>query len=281
MKKIIFLIILSFVSVFSHGQDLIKLDTKKVTLIVFDSKIKNIKGGFDPNYFAISTFDKILYIQPLTDNSFIKNNLSVVTEDDLIYLFNTSVEPTSINSYLIASTSAINYKKDNVPTSTNTKKIEEEQSGEKSSNTVNVITDSIVNDVFKSSNIFESNNGIVKDKMFLYVDGIYTTNKRIYFKVNIFNNSGITYNISGSHLSSKTRKRGKRSTQNEEFINVLGVYGEKTILPQKRTNLVIETEKFAINNDRDLALSILEQNGDRNISYIIKPNMFYKSIKIK
>ena len=57
----------------------IPLQQNKVCQIIFPDKIAKIRGGFNPNYFALDKYDNILYIQCLTD--FPNTNLSIITDD--------------------------------------------------------------------------------------------------------------------------------------------------------------------------------------------------------
>ena len=59
--------------------DQIPLQQNKVCQIIFPDKIAKIRGGFNPNYFALDKYDNILYIQCLTD--FPNTNLSIITDD--------------------------------------------------------------------------------------------------------------------------------------------------------------------------------------------------------
>jgi len=62
----------------------IPLQQNKVCQIIFPDKIAKIRGGFNPNYFALDKYDNILYIQCLTD--FPNTNLSIITDDTSCYM---------------------------------------------------------------------------------------------------------------------------------------------------------------------------------------------------
>ena len=81
MKNYIFAIVFVCLATSGYGAkpEQIPLQQNKVCQIIFPDKIAKIRGGFNPNYFALDKYDNILYIQCLTD--FPNTNLSIITDD--------------------------------------------------------------------------------------------------------------------------------------------------------------------------------------------------------
>ena len=81
MKNYIFAIVFVCLATSGYGAkpEQIPLQQNKVCQIIFPDKIVKIRGGFNPNYFALDKYDNILYIQCLTD--FPNTNLSIITDD--------------------------------------------------------------------------------------------------------------------------------------------------------------------------------------------------------
>ena len=86
MKNYIFAIVFVCLATSGYGAkpEQIPLQQNKVCQIIFPDKIAKIRGGFNPNYFALDKYDNILYIQCLTD--FPNTNLSIITDDTSCYM---------------------------------------------------------------------------------------------------------------------------------------------------------------------------------------------------
>ena len=64
MKKYIPAIVVVCLTIWGGAKpDPIPLQQNKVCQIIFPDKIVKIRGGFNPNYFALDKYDNILYIQ--------------------------------------------------------------------------------------------------------------------------------------------------------------------------------------------------------------------------
>lgn len=64
MKKYIPAIVFVCLTIWGGAKpDQIPLQQNKVCQIIFPDKIAKIRGGFNPNYFALDKYDNILYIQ--------------------------------------------------------------------------------------------------------------------------------------------------------------------------------------------------------------------------
>ena len=102
MKNYIFAIVFVCLATSGYGAkpEQIPLQQNKVCQIIFPDKIAKIRGGFNPNYFALDKYDNILYIQCLTD--FPSTNLSIITEDTSCYMLDLCyTEKSEKNAYII------------------------------------------------------------------------------------------------------------------------------------------------------------------------------------
>lgn len=102
MKNYIFAIVFVCLATSGYGAkpEQIPLQQNKVCQIIFPDKIAKIRGGFNPNYFALDKYDNILYIQCLTD--FPNTNLSIITDDTSCYMLDLCyTEKSEKNAYII------------------------------------------------------------------------------------------------------------------------------------------------------------------------------------
>ena len=108
MKNYIFAIVFVCLATSGYGAkpEQIPLQQNKVCQIIFPDKIAKIRGGFNPNYFALDKYDNILYIQCLTD--FPNTNLSIITDDTSCYMLDLCyTEKSEKNAYIIDITDRI------------------------------------------------------------------------------------------------------------------------------------------------------------------------------
>lgn len=83
-KNVAIVFVCLSISGYGAKPEQIPLQQNKVCQIIFPDKIAKIRGGFNPNYFALDKYDNILYIQCLTD--FPNTNLSIITDDTSCYM---------------------------------------------------------------------------------------------------------------------------------------------------------------------------------------------------
>lgn len=270
MKKNILIILLLLIcnTVLSqtNSQEDISLSPDKLTQIIFKENVEKLKGGFNPNEFSIEIYNNILFIQPLAGD--IKaSNLSVVTKDGLIYMLNIKIiSTTSEYSYIIEETKAINYNKS---TTNKTKNIEPTQ--------VKNSKDSILS----SKGYITSLNGIVKYNIGLFITGIYADTNFIYVRVKTDNNSNIEYNISAITFTVENIKKSKVSSIDSNQLHPTNIYASKKTIPIKASNeMLFEFSKTTINNEKVIRVNLIEENGERNLSFDINHKMLKKTLAI-
>ena len=99
-KNVAIVFVCLSISGYGAKPEQIPLQQNKVCQIIFPDKIAKIRGGFNPNYFALDKYDNILYIQCLTD--FPNTNLSIITDDTSCYMLDLCyTEKSEKNAYII------------------------------------------------------------------------------------------------------------------------------------------------------------------------------------
>ena len=88
----------------------------------------------------------------------------------------------------------------------------------------------------------------------------------IYFQLLFENQSPVDYDIEVLRFFIRDRKKGKRTTIQENELKPLYVTGNaRQGKANSRTAIVVPVEKFTIPNAKYLAIQVMEKNGGRHV----------------
>lgn len=261
----------------------IPLQQNKVCQIIFPDKIAKIRGGFNPNYFALDKYDNILYIQCLTD--FPNTNLSIITDDTSCYMLDLCyTEKSEKNAYIIDITDRIYV---NTP--------ELSEAGLKPSSPLRSQPDGDkipapatahpetgeYESILKQRDFIVAQNGVADKAMEVFLKGIYTRDNYVYFKLDITNNSELPYTYNYCGFAIVTKKKGRMTSFDRTDLTPVGSFVPAHTIEYKKTMTVVyKFDKFNFSNDRVLLIEMVEDNGERGLFFRVTSSTFLKARKI-
>ena len=285
MKNYIFAIVFVCLATSGYGAkpEQIPLQQNKVCQIIFPDKIAKIRGGFNPNYFALDKYDNILYIQCLTD--FPNTNLSIITDDTSCYMLDLCyTEKSEKNAYIIDITDRIYV---NTP--------ELSEAGLKPSSPLRSQPDGDkipapatahpetgeYESILKQRHFIVAQNGVADKAMEVFLKGIYTRDNYVYFKLDITNNSELPYTYNYCGFTKNTKKKGRMTSFDRTDLTPVGSFVPAHTIEYKKTMTVVyKFDKFNFSNDRVLLIEMVEDNGERGLFFRVTSSTFLKARKI-
>lgn len=216
MKNYIFAIVFVCLTTSGYGAkpEQIPLQQNKVCQIIFPDKIAKIRGGFNPNYFALDKYDNILYIQCLTD--FPNTNLSIITDDTSCYMLDLCyTEKSEKNAYIIdiADRIYVNTPELSEAGLKPSSPLRSQPDGDKipAPATAHPETGEYES-ILKQRDFIVAQNGVADKAMEVFLKGIYTRDNYVYFKLDITNNSELPYTYNYCGFAIVTKKKGRMTS---------------------------------------------------------------------
>lgn len=284
MKNYIFAIVFACLAISGYGAkpEPIPLQQNKVCQIIFPDKIAKIRGGFNPNYFALDKYNNILYIQCLTD--FPSTNLSIITNDTSCYMLDLCyTEYSEKNAYIIDISERI-YVNEQVPSEAEKEPspfLGSQPAGAKKTTPPAEQSAEEYESILKQHNFIVTQNGVADKAMEVFLKGIYTRDNYIYFKLNITNNSELPYTYNYCGFAIITKKKGKMTSFDRTDLTPVGNYVPTHTIEYKKTMTVIyKFDKFNFSNDRILLIEMVEDDGERGLFFKVTSSTFLKARKI-
>lgn len=288
MKKIFILIALLF-SIITSAQNknekttTIDINTDMFVQLVFRTPVQSLRVGM-PNVVEAQYTDNVITVQALSEE--LKTNLTVKTSDGLYYSFilkGTSEVP--VLFYEINPLQAVNAKE--AITVGKGKEVKSDEK-EKDNNEVEktapkksgkdkkkkkelTVIKSIDEKVLDKSGYLSNRNTAEYRKIELSIGGIYVNSGKLYFLLEVRNRSNIKYNVSKlAFITSSIKKSKKQIDAEEQEFEPLYFYPELTeIKPKSKVKVVAVFNKFTLNSDKEMEISLSEQDGERVVRLYI------------
>jgi conjugative transposon TraN protein len=119
------------------------------------------------------------------------------------------------------------------------------------------------------------------NEMRLKVSGIYISNDIIYFRLQVKNNSNISYDVDNIRFSIKDRKKSRRTATQEIELDPVYTYDDLgKVLPDSSASCIIALSKFTLPDSKYLLIQMFEKNGSRNINLHLKNKHLRKAVAI-
>lgn len=285
MKNYILAILFVCLATSGYGAkpEQIPLQQNKVCQIIFPDKIAKIRGGFNPNYFALDKYDNILYIQCLTD--FPSTNLSIITEDTSCYMLDLCyTEKSEKNAYIIDITDRIyvNEQKPLGPEQEPSPSLRSQPAEDKTLTQAAVLPETgEYESILKQRDFIVAQNGVADKAMEVFLKGIYTRDNYVYFKLDITNNSELPYTYNYCGFAIVTKKKGRMTSFDRTDLTPVGSFVPAHTIEYKKTMTVVyKFDKFNFSNDRVLLIEMVEDNGERGLFFRVTSSTFLKARKI-
>jgi hypothetical protein len=245
MKQII-VIFCALINV-AIAQQPLGVSTDKTTSLIFPFPILHVdRGTQDIITLPVKESDNILLVKAAS-RAFKETNLSVVTSDGNVYQFTVSYneKPNELVFRLPAS------KKASIATYCTS------------------ILDNQASMRVKQ---------IKKENIWFRVMGIYVKDDVLYYQLEIHNHSPIDYDIELLKFFIRDKKKGKRTSVQENELIPLYVAGNQTkVKAYNFSVIVVAVDKFTVPDAKFLGIQMMEKNGGRNFNLKVYNNQILKA----
>ncbi|WP_424652912.1 DUF4138 domain-containing protein [Capnocytophaga sputigena] len=282
MKKLLFLSIALFATALqaqeSKNEKTVTIDvnTDMFVQIVFKTPVQSLRVGM-PNVVEAQYNDNIITVQALVEE--LRTNLTVKTSDGMYYSFilkGTTEVPRLF--YEITPLQAVNAAAPilmgKVP-----------DKSEKVDNKKQELTTpkSIDEKVLDKSGYLSNRNIAEYRKVELSINGVYINNGKLYFLMQVRNRSNIRYNVNKLSFATASIKKAKKQIDAEEQeFEPLYFYPEFTeIKPKGKVKFVAVFNKFTLNSDKEMEITLTEQDGERVVRLLIDTETISNAENIK
>lgn len=246
MKFIFFFLLLSKIT-FSQTA-LLQICTDKTTSLVFPFPVHHVDRGTG-DVLVQSTKDNILFVKAKLPQ-FAETNLTVVTEDGAVYVFDVryAAAPDNFVYYMRPSKFA----------------------------TVASYADAILDN--------PPTMHIVKHRkldMRAAVAGIYIKDDVLYFQLHFSNEGPIDYDIDLLNFFIRDQRKSKRTAVQEVEVMPLHVAGNvREVKANCTSTIVVAVRKFTIPDAKVLRIQIFERNGGRHLRLKVKNPTIIQAIQL-
>lgn len=251
MKRFVCIAIVSWLCVSAIAQTSLCISTDKTTSLIFPFAIKHVDRGTQAVLAQQVKDAPAILLVKAGAKGFPETNLSVVTEDGSLY------------SFLVCYDNKPATWVYHLPV----------QGKESIANTAAAVAD---NPKFIKR---------VKDKhwdMKAEIDGIYIKDDVMYFQLLLNNESAINYDIELLRFYIADKKKGKRTSVQENELSPLHVSGNTTVvMAGNQSTIVVGFEKFTIPDAKFLGIQLMEKNGGRNLALRLNNHTLMKARPIK
>lgn len=118
-------------------------------------------------------------------------------------------------------------------------------------------------------------------RMRLRLNGIYINHDVLYFRLQLQNNSNVSYDADNLNFSIKDKQKSKRTaTQELSLTPVYTYHSFTTVEADSSVTCIVALPKFTLANSKYLSIQLLEKNGSRNLTLGLKNKHIMKAAAI-
>jgi len=230
----------------------------KTTNLIFPFPVQSVdRGSMDILVQQPKGIENIVQIKADKPN-FSQTNLSVITVDGSLYSFTIdyAAQPAQLNVIV---------KNNNPITSDSSKK----QTIKLSSGNNEALFKTIAQKIAASKPVF--NKRVSFNRMQLRLRGVYINNDILYFRLQVKNNSNISFDIDNIRFSVKDWQKSRRTATQE--IQLTPVYIYKALNKVQADSIgscVIAIPKFTLPDSKYLLIDVFEKEGSRHPRIVLK-----------
>lgn len=249
----------------AHAQEQIEVSFDKKVILLFEDNILGFELGDNTTVGCITTDNRIILQSPKEwGDAFYETNLLVWTNTGYYFTFIITYNNNPSSFFHVIKNRNARYQDFKTPKG-------DKQAEEGS----DIEIDSICSLLIKSENyIFTL--GTINKKMELAVVGIYVDELYLYVETYIYNSADINYDIEliSFFINGKGENRRIKTAVQKENLTPIFIKngGVKTIERQMGIAQVFVFKKFTIDMDKELAIELNENNGDRNLITHLRAN---------
>lgn len=109
------------------------------------------------------------------------------------------------------------------------------------------------------------------NQMELRFNGIYINRDVLYFRLQLKNNSNVSYDVDNIKFTIKDRQKSKRTATQETEISPIYKFGNfEKAQADSTSSAIIAVPKFTLPDSKFLSIQIFEKNGGRDLGLVIK-----------
>lgn len=251
MQRFVCLITVSWLCVSAIAQTSLCISTDKTTSLIFPFAIKHVDRGTGAVLAQQVKDAPAILLVKAGAKGFPETNLSVVTEDGSLY------------SFLVCYDNKPATWVYHLPI----------QGKESIASTAAAIADNP-----KFINRVKHKHWDVKAQ----IEGIYIKDDVMYFQLVLTNESAINYDIELLRFYIADKKKGKRTSVQENELKPLHIGGNTTaITAGNQSTIVVAFEKFTIPDAKFLGVQLLEKNGGRHLALRLSNRILMKARPLK
>lgn len=251
MKRFVCLITVSWLYVSGIAQTSLCLSTDKTTSLIFPFAIKHVDRGTGAVLAQQVKDAPAILLVKAGAKGFAETNLSVITEDGSLYSFSVCYDdkPATWVYHLPI------------------------QGKESVANTAAALAD---NPKF-IKRIRTKTSGVKAE-----IEGIYIKDNVMYFQLALSNESPIGYDVELLRFYTADKKKGKRTSVQENEIKPLHIAGNTSVIAANtKLVAVAAVEKFTIPDSQYMGVQLLEKNGGRHLNLKLSNRWLIKARPIK
>jgi conjugative transposon TraN protein len=122
---------------------------------------------------------------------------------------------------------------------------------------------------------------VADNEMELKINGIYVDRDVFYFRLQLKNNSNISYDVDDIKFIVKDKQKSKRTATQETEIQPVFNYGSlANVQGTSSASCIVALPKFTLPDSKYLSVQVLEKNGGRDLHLYLKNRHIMKAIKI-
>lgn len=228
----------------------------KTTNLIFPYSVQSVdRGSKDILVQQPKGTENIVQVKADKPN-FTQTNLSVITIDGKLYSFTVdyTAQPTQLNIVVRKSDSTFNAA--NAPVTLSLGYNEA---------LIRSVSEKILKTKAKRVEIDRNY------QMKLRLGGIYINQDIIYFRLQLQNNSNVSFDADNINFIIKDRQKSKRTaTQETSLMPVFTYHAFASVEADSSATCVVALPKFTLADTKFLSIQMLEKNGGRNLSLIVR-----------
>lgn len=240
----------------------------KTTNLIFPLRVQNIdRGSKDILVQQPEGTENIVQVKADKLN-FAQTNLSVITVDGSLYSFTVDYapQPAQLN-IIIATAYAASFHS------------AARQTVLLTSGKNEVLFDAVARKIIETKTRHVKTHQ--KNQVKLQLNGIYINRDVLYFRLQLKNNSNISYDVSHINFTIKDRQKTKRTATQEMKLTPIYKFGAlENLSADSSLSTIIALPKFTLPNSKYLSIQILEKDGGRNFLLRVRNNKIVKAIPV-
>lgn len=237
-----------------------------VVQLVFKSPVNSVRAGL-PDVVDVENAENTVTVQALDSN--VNTNLIVKTADGYYYVFILKSSDSPKFFYDMKEQQAYNY---------DGRLYFESDSDRKQ----NIRKGDVVEKVFLQKGWLKSHNKAKYKKVEVKLKGIYVNKDKLFFLFDLENKSNLKYEVNNMTFITISKKKNKKTVgaEEQEYLPMYFYKDLNFIVPNGSKRVVAVFQKFTLNGEKNLEITLSEKDGERVVRLKIKTDFIINAEKI-